>query len=50
VNPLTISAVDLPYHLTLKADLTLIVGDEQHFAAIAESLEQSIACLHGRRC
>jgi DNA helicase IV len=33
---------DLPDRLTLKADPTLIAGDEQHFAAIAESLEQSI--------
>jgi DNA helicase IV len=43
VNPLTTSAFDLPDHLTPKADPTLIAGDEQHFAAIAESLEQSIA-------
>src|SRR4051812_12881104 len=45
VNPLTTSAFDLPDHLTPKADPTLIAGDEQHFAAIAESLEQSIADL-----
>ncbi len=31
-----------------KADPALIAGDEQHFAAIAESLEQSIADLSGR--
>ena len=31
-----------------KADPALIAGDEQHFAAIAESLEQSIAELSGR--
>jgi hypothetical protein len=48
VNPLTISAFDLPDHLTAKADPTLIAGDEQHFAAIAESLEQSIADLSDR--
>jgi DNA helicase IV len=48
VNPLTTSAFDLPDHLAAKADPTLIAGDEQHFAAIAESLEQSIAGLSGR--
>jgi DNA helicase IV len=48
VNPLTTSAFDLPDHLTPKADPTLIAGDEQHFAAIAECLEQSIADLSDR--
>src|SRR6266567_6823531 len=48
VNPLTTSAFDLPDHLTAKADAALIAGDEQHFAAIAESLEQSIADLSDR--
>jgi DNA helicase IV len=50
VNPLTLttSAFDLPDHLTAKADPTLIAGDEQHFTAIAESLEQSIAELSDR--
>jgi DNA helicase IV len=48
VNPLTTSAFDLPDHLTAKADPTLIAGDEQHFAAIAECLEQSIAELSDR--
>ncbi|RCG26897.1 AAA family ATPase [Sphaerisporangium album] len=48
MNPLTTSAFDLPGHLTAKADQTLIAGDERHFAAIAESLEQSIADLSGR--
>ena len=48
MNPRTTSAFDLPDHLTPKADPTLIAGDEQHFAAIAESLEQSIADLSGR--
>jgi DNA helicase IV len=48
VNPLTTSAFDLPDHLTPKADPRLIAGDEQHFAAIAESLEQSIADLSER--
>src|SRR5271169_6151770 len=48
VNPLATSAFDLPDRLIAKADPTLIDGDEQHFAAIAESLEQSIADLSGR--
>ena len=48
MNPLTTSAFDLPDRLAAKADPTLIAGDEQHFAAIAESLEQSIAGLSGR--
>ncbi|MEW2086700.1 RNA polymerase recycling motor ATPase HelR [Streptomyces sp. NPDC005283] len=48
MNPLTTSAFDLPDHLSLKADPMLIAGDEQHFAAIAESLEQSIAELSDR--
>ncbi|MFD4138363.1 RNA polymerase recycling motor ATPase HelR [Streptomyces sp. NPDC058572] len=43
MNPLTTSAFDLPDHLSPKADPTLTAGDEQHFAAIAECLEQSIA-------
>ena len=45
MNPLTTSAFDLPDRLAAKADPTLIAGDEEHFAAIAESLEQSIADL-----
>ncbi len=48
MNPLTTSVFELPDHLTPKADPTLIAGDEQHFAAIAESLEQSIADLSER--
>ncbi len=48
MSPLTTSAFDLPDHLSRKADPTLIAGDEQHFAAIAESLEQSITGLSGR--
>jgi Viral (Superfamily 1) RNA helicase len=46
--PLSTSAFDLPDHLSPKADPTLIAGDEKHFAAIAESLEQSIADLSER--
>jgi hypothetical protein len=48
VNPLTTSAFDLPSRLAAKADPALIAGDERHFAAIAESLEQSIADLSER--
>jgi hypothetical protein len=48
MNPLTTSAFDLPDRLSPKADPALIAGDEQHFAAIAESLEQSIAELSDR--
>src|SRR5881394_1433573 len=48
VNPLTTSAFDLPDHLAAKADPALIADDEQHFAAIASSLEQSIADLSDR--
>ncbi len=45
---LTASAFELPDHLAAKADPALIVGDEQHFAALAESLEQTIADLSDR--
>jgi DNA helicase IV len=48
VSPLTTRAFDLPDELRAKADPKLITGDEQHFAAIAESLEQSIADLTAR--
>jgi hypothetical protein len=48
VNFPTTSAFDLPDRLAAKADPALIAGDEKHFAAIAESLEQSIAELSGR--
>src|SRR5437899_1614469 len=48
VNPLTTSAFDLPDRLFAKADPALIAGDERHFAALAESLEQSIADLSDR--
>jgi DNA helicase IV len=48
VNPLTTSAFDLPDRLAAKADPRLIAGDEQQFAAIAESLQQAIADLSGR--
>ena len=48
MNSLTTSAFDLPDRLAAKADPALIAADEKHFAAIAESLEQSIADLSGR--
>jgi DNA helicase IV len=48
VTPVTARVFDLPDHLAGKADPALIAGDELHFAAIAESLEQSIADLSDR--
>src|SRR3954471_24356030 len=48
VTSLPTSAFDLPDNLAAKADPTLIAADEQHFAAIAESLAQSIADLTAR--
>ncbi|OLZ56390.1 AAA family ATPase, partial [Streptomyces amritsarensis] len=46
--PRTRSAFDLPDHLSPKADPALIDGDERHFAAISESLAQSVAELSDR--
>jgi hypothetical protein len=48
VDLLHTSAFDLPDHLTAKGDAALIAGDERHFAAIADSLERSIADLTER--
>ena len=48
MNPLTTRAFDLPDRLAAKADPALIAADERHFAAIADTLEQSIADLSGR--
>ncbi|HUB22106.1 MAG TPA: RNA polymerase recycling motor ATPase HelR [Streptosporangiaceae bacterium] len=48
MNPLTTSAFNLPERLAAKADPALIGIDEQQFAAIAESLAQTIAELSGR--
>ncbi|WP_371792564.1 AAA family ATPase [Streptomyces sp. NBC_01471] len=48
MNPLTTRAFDLPDRLSLKADPSLVGGDEQHFAAIAECLDRSIAELSAR--
>jgi hypothetical protein len=48
VDALTASAFDLPDSLAAKADPALIAVDEQHFAAIAQSLEQTISDLSDR--
>ncbi|MFE4362545.1 RNA polymerase recycling motor ATPase HelR [Kitasatospora sp. NPDC056800] len=48
MNSRTTSAFDLPARLVAKADPALIGEDERHFAAVAESLEQSIAELSDR--
>jgi hypothetical protein len=48
VRPLTSSAFDLPERLAAKADPALIARDEQHFAAIATRLEQTVSYLSDR--
>ncbi|NYJ05778.1 RNA polymerase recycling motor ATPase HelR [Petropleomorpha daqingensis] len=48
MNSLSTSVFSLPANLTAKADPGLISRDEQHFAAIAESLARSIAELTER--
>jgi hypothetical protein len=48
MNRLTTSVFDLPDSLSAKADPALIARDEQHFAAIAESLERVSAELSDR--
>ncbi|MFE6551586.1 RNA polymerase recycling motor ATPase HelR [Streptomyces sp. NPDC057746] len=48
MNFLTTSAFDLPDRLAAKADPLLIADDERHFAAIAETLEQTISELSDR--
>jgi hypothetical protein len=48
VTPLTTSAFALPDRLAAKADPSLIADDERHFAAIGQSLDQSIADLTDR--
>jgi hypothetical protein len=45
---LTTSAFNLPDRLAAKADPHLIADDERHFAAIADSLDRSIADLSDR--
>jgi hypothetical protein len=48
VPPLHTSAFDLPDHLSAKAEPALITDDEEHFAALADSLRQAIADLSER--
>ncbi|MEU3517670.1 RNA polymerase recycling motor ATPase HelR [Streptomyces sp. NPDC006654] len=48
MTPLTTRAFALPERLSAKADPALIAGDERHFAAVADSLAQSIAELSDR--
>jgi hypothetical protein len=48
VRPLLTSAFDLPERLGAKADPALIAADERHFAAIADSLAQSLTGLSER--
>ena len=48
MNSLTTSVFHLPDTLTAKADPRLIAGDDAHFAAIALSLEHTIADLSAR--
>ena len=48
VIPVTITVFNLPERLAAKEDPALIAADEQHFAPIAESLEQQIAHLSDR--
>jgi hypothetical protein len=43
VIPVTTNVFNLPDHLVAKADPVLIAGDEEHLAAVAESLAQQIA-------
>lgn len=45
---MTTSVFDLPDNLSIKGDPALIAADERHFAAIATSLEYSIAALTDR--
>ncbi|MEU0730448.1 RNA polymerase recycling motor ATPase HelR [Streptomyces sp. NPDC006140] len=48
MTPATTSAFDLPDRLAHKAAPALIAGDERHFAAVADCLEQSVAELTDR--
>ncbi|MEV4706690.1 RNA polymerase recycling motor ATPase HelR [Actinoplanes sp. NPDC049316] len=48
MKPLTAGAFDLPDRLAAKADPVLVAADERHFAAVAASLERSIADLSER--
>ncbi|WP_369252844.1 RNA polymerase recycling motor ATPase HelR [Geodermatophilus amargosae] len=48
MSPLSTGVFDLPDTLAAKADPALVARDEQHFAAVAESLQRSIADLSDR--
>ena len=48
MSVLSTSAFDLPDHLAAKADPALVGGDQEHFAAIAASLDATVADLSGR--
>jgi DNA helicase IV len=48
VTCLTDSAFHLPDHLAAKADPAMVAGDEEHFARIAQSLDEAIADLSER--
>ena len=48
MTSLSTAAFALPDHLSPKADPALVASDEQHFAAIAQSLDQTIGDLSGR--
>ena len=48
MSPVTTNVFDLPDRLAAKASPTLVAGDEQHFAAVGESLARSIAELSAR--
>jgi hypothetical protein len=48
VIPVTTNVFNLPEHLVAKADPPMIAGDEQHLAAVAESLAKQIADLSDR--
>ncbi|MFF4243259.1 RNA polymerase recycling motor ATPase HelR [Streptomyces sp. NPDC001822] len=48
MNPVTTSAFDLPERLARKAVPSLVAGDEEHFAAVAECLDQLTDELSGR--
>ena len=48
MNPVTTSVFDLPERLAAKADPTLVAADEEHFAAIARSLQETVTDLSDR--
>ncbi|MFM6848399.1 MAG: RNA polymerase recycling motor ATPase HelR, partial [Terrabacter sp.] len=48
MTPTATDAFDLPTHLSHKSDPALVAADEEHFAAIAHSLERTITELSDR--